>query len=153
MYTFQRQECTCCECHTGPLSRKGGISLVVQGFFAALILVVLYILSTYNYLIFHSIVEVAGIAVAYAIFIIVWNTRKTISIPSSLSWGYRFFLPGPSTLSTLLPTRAWASFPERRPISRPSSGSLPATSRASPSSSRRSSSDGRFRKTGSTMPA
>ncbi len=37
----------------------------------------LYLLSRYNYLLFHGIAEVFSILIAWSIFIIAWNTRKT----------------------------------------------------------------------------
>ncbi|MHA1448935.1 MAG: sensor histidine kinase [Candidatus Hodarchaeales archaeon] len=40
------------------------------------ILFVLYLTSLYNYLLFHSLVELSSIVVAISIFIIVWNTRR-----------------------------------------------------------------------------
>ena len=46
----------------------------------AIILIALYFISLQNYLLFHGIVELAGIAVALCIFIIVWNTRKLLSL-------------------------------------------------------------------------
>ncbi len=36
----------------------------------------LYLLSLYNYLLYHTLIEFAGIIIAFTIFIIGWNTRK-----------------------------------------------------------------------------
>lgn len=44
----------------------------------AIVLAVLVIISQMNYLVFHSIVEIATIAIAISIFVIVWNARDKI---------------------------------------------------------------------------
>lgn len=90
---------------------RAELSRVVQVILAALILVTLYILSTYNYLIFHSIVELAGIAVAYAIFIIVWNMRKTISSTFFLIIGISFLFTGTIDLVHTLAYKGMGVFP------------------------------------------
>jgi PAS domain S-box-containing protein len=46
---------------------------------ALFILACLYLTSTYNYLLFHSIVEFATVVIVFAVFIIVWNTRRNIT--------------------------------------------------------------------------
>ena len=55
-----------------------------------LIIIGFYLISLQNYLLFHGIVELAGIAVAFCIFIIVWNSRKVISNPFFLIIGISF---------------------------------------------------------------
>ncbi|OPX70672.1 MAG: sensory histidine kinase AtoS [Methanoregulaceae archaeon PtaB.Bin108] len=88
-----------------------GLSRIPQVIIAALILAALYLLSTFNYLIFHSIVELAGIAVAYAIFIIVWNTRKTISSTFFLIVGISFLFTGTIDLVHTLAYKGMGVFP------------------------------------------
>ena len=39
-------------------------------------LTALYFLSTYNYLLFHALVEIFSIVIAFAIFTIAWNSRR-----------------------------------------------------------------------------
>lgn len=92
-------------------SLKPELSRVVQVVLAVLILVVLYVMSTFNYLIFHSIVELAGIAVAYAIFIIVWNTRKTFSNTFFLIVGISFLFIGTIDLVHTLAYKGMGVFP------------------------------------------
>ena len=46
---------------------------------ALFILACLYFTSTYNYLLFHGIVEVATVVIVFAVFLIVWNTRRNIT--------------------------------------------------------------------------
>ena len=52
------------------------IPLVFQCVLAIIIITVLILISLNNYLLFHGIVELVGIAIAFSIFILVWNTRK-----------------------------------------------------------------------------
>lgn len=52
---------------------------VLQGRFIAFLLIALYLISTVNYLLFHGIIELAGIAAAFSLFIIIWNTRRVIT--------------------------------------------------------------------------
>ncbi len=49
------------------LSNFGGIASVALG---------LYLSSRYSYLLFHSLVEITTIAIAFALFILTWNTRE-----------------------------------------------------------------------------
>ena len=42
------------------------------------VLFLLYLTSIYNYILFHSFVEVFSILVAWGIFIIAWNSRQFI---------------------------------------------------------------------------
>jgi hypothetical protein len=51
---------------------------IFQCVLAIIIFIVLYIISVDNYLLFHGIVELVGIAIAFSIFILVWNTRKLL---------------------------------------------------------------------------
>jgi len=60
----------------------------------AIILIALYFISLRNYLLFHGIVELAGIAVALCIFIIVWNTRTVITNTFFLIVGISFLFTG-----------------------------------------------------------
>lgn len=52
-----------------PLGALSGCCLTAAG---------LYLLSRHNYLLFHSVVEVSTVAVAFAIFLVVWNSREYI---------------------------------------------------------------------------
>ena len=50
----------------------------VRIFLAILILSALYLCSAYNYLLFHSLAELFGIAISLAIFLFAWNTRRLL---------------------------------------------------------------------------
>ena len=47
-------------------------------FFATLVAVGLYASSLYSYLLFHSLVELFSVLVAFVIFVLVWNTRRLL---------------------------------------------------------------------------
>ncbi|MFA9424267.1 MAG: MASE3 domain-containing protein [Sedimentibacter sp.] len=46
--------------------------------FVGTLLVLLYISSLYNYLLFHSLVEIFSICIAFSIFLITWNSKEFI---------------------------------------------------------------------------
>ncbi len=89
---------------------------------AGAVLAGLVLLAEIDYLLFHSVVEVAGIAVAFAIFLLVWNTRAVLPDSFFLLIGIAFlFIGGLDLLHTLaykgmgifpgnssdLPTQLW----------------------------------------------
>lgn len=51
---------------------------VTQYFFLAVILIGLYVVSTSNYLLFHSLTELFSIVVGCSLFMIAWNARRFI---------------------------------------------------------------------------
>jgi len=57
-------------------------------------LLVLYSISTVQFLLFYGIVELVGLAVAFSIFIIVWNTRRVIPDTFFLITGISFLFFG-----------------------------------------------------------
>lgn len=69
-------------------------AIIAQLLAGLVVLTVLYIISLKNYLLFHGIVELAGIAVAVAIFIIIWNIRKTVPDAFYLIIGISFLFTG-----------------------------------------------------------
>ena len=75
------------------------------------VLVALYLISTVNYLLFHGIVELAGIAVAFSIFIIVWNTRRVITDGFFLIIGISFLFFGSIDLVHTLAYKGMGIFP------------------------------------------
>jgi PAS domain S-box-containing protein len=79
--------------------------------FIAVLLFALYLISTVNFLLFHGIVEVAGIAVAFSIFIIVWNTRREITDGFFLIIGISFLFFGCIDLVHTLAYKGMGIFP------------------------------------------
>ena len=84
---------------------------LLQVAFIAIILIALYLISTVNYLLFHGIVELAGIAVAFSIFIIVWNTRRVITDGFFLIIGISFLFFGSIDLVHTLAFKGMGVFP------------------------------------------
>ena len=65
-------------------------------------LIALYFLSRYNYLLFHSIVEIFSIVIAFAIFAIAWNSRTLSDNSYFLFIGIAFlFIGALDTIHTL----------------------------------------------------
>jgi len=84
---------------------------LIQVFLLLGVLVALYLISTVNYLLFHGIVELAGIAVAFSIFIIVWNTRRVITDGFFLIIGISFLFFGSIDLVHTLAYKGMGIFP------------------------------------------
>ena len=97
------------------LSRLGVIrkplwqpAIIAGGF----IFLVLYSSSVYNYLLFHSIAEVFSIVVAFAIFIIIWNSRRFLDNNYFIAIGVAFFFIGGMDLVHTLAYSGMGVFPE-----------------------------------------
>ena len=84
---------------------------LLQVIFIAVVLITLFLISTVNYLLFHGIVEVAGIAVAFSIFIIIWNTRRVITDGFFLIIGISFLFIGSIDLVHMLAYKGMGIFP------------------------------------------
>lgn len=69
---------------------------------ASLMVVILYFTSLYNYLLFHSLAELFSIVIAFAIFVIAWNSRAYIENFYLLFIGIAYlFIGGIDLLHTL----------------------------------------------------
>lgn len=103
----------------------GNVRWGKQILFASLVtggIVILYVIQIWNYLLFHSLVEVVSIVVAFAVFIVTWNARKEIEHSFLIIVGISYlFVGGLDLLHTLsyegmgvfpghgadLPTQLW----------------------------------------------
>ena len=83
---------------------------IIQCAIALVILFALYLVSLRNYLLFHGIVELASIAIAFSIFIIVWNTRRTITNTFFLVIGISFLFTGGIDLFHMLAYKGMGVF-------------------------------------------
>jgi PAS domain S-box-containing protein len=83
----------------------------VQGVPVLLLLAGLYLISTVNFLLFHGIAEIIGIAVAFSIFVIVWNTRRHITDGFFLIIGISFLFTGSIDLVHTLAYKGMGIFP------------------------------------------
>ncbi len=85
--------------------------LIVYGAITCIILFCLYVISTANCLFFHGLVELASIIVAFAIYVIVWNTRRTIINTFFLIIGISYLLTGSIDLVHMLAYKGMGVFP------------------------------------------
>jgi len=85
--------------------------LILYSIIACIILFCLYVVSTVNYLLFHGLVELASIVVAFTIFVIVWNTRRTITNTFFLVIGISFLFTGSIDLVHMLAYKGMGVFP------------------------------------------
>jgi len=74
---------------TSKLETSGGLGAVGGVALAVVLFAVLFPLSRVDYLLFHSIVEIFAVLVAFGVFVITWNTRHIVSNP------YLIVLGGP----------------------------------------------------------
>lgn len=63
-------------------------------FFLVLALIGLFFTSSYNYLLFHSLSELVSIVVAFALFVIAWNSKKYMRNQYLLFVGIAYFFIG-----------------------------------------------------------
>ncbi len=84
--------------HTGFATVTGGgkrrtewYSTVAMG---ATSCVVLYLLSGHNYLLFHTLVELWAVAVAWGVFLLIWNARRLNPPPGLVMLGLGYLLVG-----------------------------------------------------------
>jgi len=97
---------------TGVSKKVAVIKNIIVLLAAAVSLVALYVLSGHNYLLFHGLVEIFGIVIAFAIFVIAWNSRYIIDNHYLLFVGISFlFVAGFSLLHTLA-YKGMGVFPE-----------------------------------------
>ncbi|MCX6692927.1 MAG: ATP-binding protein [Methanoregula sp.] len=68
--------------------------LILHVIIVCAIILGLWVVSTMNYLLFHSLVELASIIVCFTIFVIVWNTRDKIDNGYFIVVGLAFFFIG-----------------------------------------------------------
>ncbi len=61
---------------------------------AALVLPVLYWASRENYLLFHGVAELLGVAVAWGVFLLVWNSRQFVKHDAFAFLGLSLFFAG-----------------------------------------------------------
>jgi diguanylate cyclase (GGDEF)-like protein len=105
------------------MSRVAAIAQTAKPFlFYGLVLFGLYLASLYNYLLFHSLVEIFSVVVGFSIFVLAWNSRERLENDFVLFLGIAYlFVSGLDLVHTLaykgmgifqshdanLPTQLW----------------------------------------------
>jgi len=84
---------------------------ILRGVAAAIILAGLAVVGSSDYLLFHSIVEFAAIAVSFTIFLIAWNARRAVTDTFFLILGISFFFIGSLDLVHVLAYKGMGVFP------------------------------------------
>jgi len=77
-------------------------------------LLVLFWISRYNYLLFHSIAELVSIAVAWGVFMLVWNARRFVGSDALVLLGTAYFFVGLVDLLHTLAYKGMGIFPAGR---------------------------------------
>ncbi|NRW44855.1 MASE3 domain-containing protein [Clostridium beijerinckii] len=57
---------------------KKNVKISISTIFVSTILFMLYLISLYNYLLFHTIAEIFSICIAFTVFLMTWNSAKYI---------------------------------------------------------------------------
>jgi PAS domain S-box-containing protein len=92
--------------------KKSGVSIkFLLTFLGVLVVLGLYASSRYNYLLFHSLVELFSVLVAFVIFILVWNTRRLLDNHYLLLIGIASLCSGALDLVHLLAYKGMGVFP------------------------------------------
>jgi signal transduction histidine kinase len=83
-----------------------------QHLFVLLLLLILYVISTVNYLVFHSLIEIFTIVVASCIFVVTWNTRKYLGNNFFIVLGIAYLFVSIINVTHLLAYKGMNVFPE-----------------------------------------
>lgn len=93
----------------GPIMGRDAIIGSLAG--AAAVVVALLLLSRADYLLFHSIVEIFALLVAFGIFVLAWNTRPIVDNRYLLSLGVGSLFVGIVTMLHMFAYRGMGVFP------------------------------------------
>ena len=91
--------------------RAGISSWLAWGFIGLILFVGLFFLSRFNYLWFHSLVELFGIAVTAALFLLVWNARRFIRNDAVVCLAIAYLFVGLVDLTHTLGYKGMGVFP------------------------------------------
>ena len=87
-------------------------SRILAGVFYVAVLAGLYALSLHEFLLFHTIVELSTVSVAFAIFMIVWNSRRYVQDSYLLFLGMSYLFVGGFDLLHTLAYEGMGVFPQ-----------------------------------------
>ena len=74
--------------------RRKTTAWIFQAVVGALLMAGLFAVSRHNYLLFHSLMELIGIAVAWSVFLLVWNSRKFMGNDALVVLGIAYLFVG-----------------------------------------------------------
>jgi len=92
-------------------SNKRTFNLSIQFMFGCFLLAWLFWLGRHNFLLFHSIAELFSIAVAWSVFLIIWNSRRLIQEDALLLVGIAYLFVGSIDLTHTLVYKGMGIFP------------------------------------------
>ena len=90
---------------------KQGPNAALQAVTGLILLAGLFVVSRYNYLLFHGIAELFSIAVAWAVFMLVWNSRRFITRKTLPMLGVAYLFVGGMDLVHTLAYKDMGVFP------------------------------------------
>jgi PAS domain S-box-containing protein len=88
--------------------KKECVSFFIPG---ALLVAALYVLSQYNYLLFHALAEIFSIVIAWLVFVVGWNARKQIQNNYLILLSIAYLFIGALELLYTLNSRGMEVFP------------------------------------------
>ncbi|MFO7886119.1 MAG: MASE3 domain-containing protein [Desulfobacteraceae bacterium] len=86
--------------------KSTGLNSAVNFLVGIVLLLVLFIISRYNYLLFHTVAEFFSIAIAFALFIVVWNSREFVEDTALVFLGIAYLFIGSMDLMHTLVYKA-----------------------------------------------
>jgi PAS domain S-box-containing protein len=96
---------------TTMLKNSGSSIKFAPAFFGALVALGLYASSLYSYLLFHSLVELFSVLVAFVIFVLAWHTRRVLDSHYLLLIGIASLSSGALDLVHILAYKGMGVFP------------------------------------------
>lgn len=91
---------------SGGYKRTAALAVVVSG------LAALYIVQRRNFLLFHGVVEIFSILVAFGVFIVTWNAREDLEHPFVVVLGISYLFVGGIDLLHTLAYKGMGVFPD-----------------------------------------
>jgi PAS domain S-box-containing protein len=97
--------------NTPHVTAKEGFNKLHQAGLGLVVLLSLFVVSQYNFLLFHGIAEFFSIAVAWSVFLLVWNSRRIVQNDAMLFLGIAYLFVGMIDLIHTFSYRGMGVFP------------------------------------------
>jgi len=95
------------------LKISGNFQVRLNWILTAALLAGLYVVSYYNYLLFHSISEIFSVVIGFALFAVAWNTRRVVDNRYFLFIGIAYLFTAFLDLFHLFSYKGMGVFPDR----------------------------------------